>query len=74
MSFSKEMKRLRLSAFLTQEEFAKKLGVTAVTVARWESGKTTPSLKAMRKIDAFCKENEMDFDIRKTTVQEDDPS
>ena len=74
MIFSKEIKRLRLSVFLTQEEFARKLDVTAVTVARWESGKTTPSLKAMRKIDAFCKENEIDFDIRKSTVEEDEQS
>lgn len=74
MIFSKEIKRLRLNIFLTQEEFARKLGVTAVTVARWESGKTTPSLKAMRKIDAFCKENEIDYDIRKSIVEEDEPS
>lgn len=64
MDFSKEIKQLRLNGFFTQEEFAKKLGVTTVTVARWESGKTTPSLKVMRKIDAFCKENQLDFDIR----------
>ena len=71
MDFSKEIKRLRLNVFLTQEEFARELGITAVTVARWESGKTTPSLKVMRKIDAFCKENGIDFDIRKSTMEED---
>jgi putative transcriptional regulator len=41
---------LRFRLGLTQEQFAAKLGVTFVSVNRWENGKTQPSPMAMRLI------------------------
>lgn len=38
-----EIIQLRLRLGLTQEQFAHKLGVTHVTVNRWENGKAKPS-------------------------------
>ncbi len=64
MSFSTDIKQVRLNSFLTQEEFAKELDVTVMTINRWERGKTKPTLKTMKKIDTFCKRNSIDFDIR----------
>lgn len=63
MSFSEEIKRLRRKAFLTQEDFAKELGVSFATVNRWETGKSMPNLKTMKRIDEYCKQNSIDFDI-----------
>lgn len=63
MSFSENIKKLRRKAFLTQEDFAKELGVSFTTVNRWETGKTKPNLKAMKLIDNFCNKNALDFDI-----------
>lgn len=63
MSFSEDIKRIRRKAFLTQEEFAKEIGVSFATVNRWETGKARPNLKTMKLIDDYCKRNEIDFDI-----------
>ena len=63
MSFAEDIKRIRLSAILTQEEFAKEVGVAFATVNRWETGKAKPNLKTMKLIDEYCKKNSVDFDI-----------
>lgn len=63
MSFSEDIKRIRRKAFMTQEDFAKEIGVSFATVNRWEKGKAKPNLKAMKLIDEYCKKNNLDFDI-----------
>lgn len=63
MSFSEGIKRIRRKAFLTQNNFAKEIGVSFATVNRWETGKAKPNLKTMKLIDEFCKKNDIDFDI-----------
>lgn len=52
-----DTKKIRISAFMTQKEFAKALGVSDGTVRGWEQGKFKPSLKAQKKIVDFCKKN-----------------
>jgi putative transcriptional regulator len=47
------VRELRFRLGLTQEQFAAELGVTFVSVNRWENSKTQPSpmaLKLMRQI------------------------
>ena len=63
MSFSEDIKRIRRKAFLTQEDFAKEIGVSFATVNRWETGKAKPNLKTMKLIDAYCKKYQIDFDV-----------
>lgn len=63
MAFSEDIKKIRRKAFLTQEEFAKRIGVSYTTVNRWETGKAKPNLKTMKLIDEYCKENSIDFDV-----------
>lgn len=63
MAFAESIKDLRLRAFLTQEEFAKALGVSFATVNRWETGKAKPTIKTMKLIDLYCKDNQFTFDI-----------
>ena len=45
-----DIKQIREELLLTQEEFAKKLGVSFETVNRWENGRHEPTMKAKRKI------------------------
>lgn len=52
-----DTKKIRISAFMTQKEFAKALGVSYGTVRGWEQGTFKPSLKAQKKIVDFCKKN-----------------
>ena len=63
MGFSEDIKRIRRKAFLSQEEFAKEVGVSFATVNRWETGKAKPTLKNMKLIDEYCKRNSIEFDI-----------
>jgi putative transcriptional regulator len=63
MAFSEHIKKIRRKAFLTQEDFAKEIGVSCISVTRWETGKAKPNLKAMKLIDEYCKKNAIDFDI-----------
>ena len=61
MAFSEDIKRIRRKALMTQEDFAKEIGVSCITVTRWETGKAKPNLKTMRLIDEYCKRNKIDF-------------
>jgi DNA-binding protein len=61
MILPEEIKRLRTRYFLTQEDFANKLGVAFSTVNRWEQGKSKPNLVAMKNIKAFCDENDIAY-------------
>lgn len=63
MAFSEDIKRIRRKALMTQEDFAKEIGVSCITVTRWETGKAKPNLKTMRLIDEYCKRNKIDFDV-----------
>lgn len=63
MAFSEDIKRIRRKAFLTQEDFAKEIGVSCITITRWETGKAKPNLKTMRLIDNYCKKNAIEFDV-----------
>lgn len=62
MSFPEEIKRVRRRSFLTQQDFAKKIGVAFSTVNRWESGRAKPNLKAMKCINEFCLENNIPYE------------
>lgn len=62
MNFSEEIKKIRQRSFLTQQEFAKKIGVAFSTVNRWESGRAKPNLKAMKSINTFCLDNNIPYE------------
>lgn len=65
MNFSEKIKQIRQQRFLSQEAFAKELGVSFATVNRWESGKSKPTYKTMKLIDDYCRCNNIDFDVTK---------
>jgi putative transcriptional regulator len=49
-NFADSIRGLRLAMRLTQTEFAEELGVTQVTVSRWETGYSKPSPLAWRAV------------------------
>lgn len=55
------IKTIRLTANMNQEQFAKALGTTPLSINRWENGKTTPNNMAQLQIYNFCKDKNLDI-------------
>ena len=54
--------KLRAKLNLSQEELAKLLGVSFMSVNRWENGKYEPTIKAKRKLKVLCLEYNIKFE------------
>ena len=63
MEFKKVVKEIRIKALLSQESFAKELGVSFSTVNRWEMGKAKPRYDALKRIKAFSEKNKIPFEV-----------
>jgi DNA-binding XRE family transcriptional regulator len=61
MSLSKIVKSIREELSLSQDEFAKKIGVERLAVTRWENGRAVPNRIAQTKIYDIVKESGMDL-------------
>ncbi|MBN2835400.1 MAG: helix-turn-helix transcriptional regulator [Candidatus Delongbacteria bacterium] len=61
MNYSKIIKKLREKLILSQTEFAAMLGISFITVSRWEQGKNIPTIKMKRKIAELCKLNNINM-------------
>lgn len=46
-----DVRALRDALRMTQEEFAREVGVSFTTVSRWETGRGTPSRLARRQLE-----------------------
>ena len=57
MTYAQKIKELREVLLITQQELADLIGVSIVTVNRWENGKYEPTMKIKRKIMELCKAN-----------------
>ena len=63
---SERIKTSRQKAFLSQDAFAKEIGVAYSTINRWETGKSKPNLSAMKKLKQFCGKYNLSYeDIEK---------
>ena len=62
MAYQKLIKDLREKLILSQEDFAKLLGVSFSTVNRLETAKHDPTIKVKRKIIELCKQNDIDIE------------
>ena len=47
------LKAARVNVGLTQEEVAKKLGVSKYTIGNWENAKTFPDARQIRKLESL---------------------
>jgi len=54
-TFSKKLKHLREYLGLSQEQLARALGVSYVTVSRWENGRHSPSRLALGRVAELVK-------------------
>ena len=50
------IKAIRAAVNMNQEQFASALGTTALSINRWENGKTLPNRMAQTQIYNFCRE------------------
>ena len=48
------IKEIRVQLDLSQEDFARELGVSYATVNRWENGRFLPSRMALRLVEMYC--------------------
>ena len=55
------IKNIRTSVNMNQEQFAECLGTTALSINRWENGKTEPNKMAQKQLYQFCKDNDVDL-------------
>lgn len=55
MTFGEKIKNVRLQLFLSQEKFAKQLGVSFATVNRWEKGVCEPNYEGQKAFHDFAK-------------------
>lgn len=62
MEFRDKVKAARMQLFMSQETFAKELGVTFATVNRWETGKHAPSYPAQKLFHEFCIKYKINFE------------
>ena len=57
MNWAENVKKLRNKMLLSQQELAKLLSVTGVSINRWEYDVHDPTTKAKRKMMKLFKEN-----------------
>lgn len=62
MMVSDGIRTMREKFLMTQEEFAKELGVAASTVNRWETDKARPNISAMKNIKLFCEKHDYQYE------------
>lgn len=55
MGIAENIKRLREAHDMTQEEFGKIAGVSAMAVSQWENGRAVPRMGAVEKLAIFLK-------------------
>ena len=56
MNYPVMIKKYRETVLCTQEELAKKIGVSFASVNRWEQGLFEPTMKSKRKLRELFKE------------------
>lgn len=52
---------IRTTANMSQEQFAREIGTTPVSINRWENGKSFPNQMAQKSIFEFCKTQKIDL-------------
>lgn len=60
MEYSDVIRKIRVKLKISQEMLAKELNVSFATINRWERNKSKPGYEAMRKIDEFIKQNNLE--------------
>ena len=59
MNYPETLKQYRAKMFLSQNDLAKKIGVSYASVNRWENKKFEPTMKVKRKLHKLFVEAKM---------------
>ena len=62
MTIGEKIKAARLDQLLTQKQMAEELGVSVLSIIRWENEQNKPNLSTQRKFRDYCKKNEIKFE------------
>jgi len=62
MTYAEAIKELRKKLILSQDEFAKLLGVSIQSINRWEKGKHEPTIKVKRRLATYFKKYGIEVD------------
>ena len=62
MNYPEIIKKIRKKLLVTQTELAELLDCSFSSVNRWEKGHHEPTMKAKRKINQLCKENNIEVE------------
>ena len=62
MTFAEKVKHVRATLLISQEQLAKELGVSYVTVSRWETKEIEPQFLTKAKFDKFREEKGITFE------------
>lgn len=60
--YARKIREYRERKFISQQELAKILGVSNVTVCRWETGRYEPDMETKKKLVALFNEIGMKLD------------
>ena len=60
--YARKIREYRERKFISQQELAKILGVSNVTVCRWETGRYEPDMETKKKLVALFNEIVMKLD------------
>lgn len=66
MTFAEKVKTVRMKLYISQSALAKELGVSCVTVNRWENQGKEPQLASLGKFNDFCAKHGVTFDEEQT--------
>ena len=69
MTFAEKVKIARAQLFLSQKDLAKEIGVSLVTVARWETQGIEPQFISEKKFEAFCESKGIVFEERSEEIK-----
>jgi DNA-binding transcriptional regulator YiaG len=54
------IRELRKQVGLSQDKFARELGISTACVVKWEKDKSTPNITQQGKLKEFCKRHDID--------------
>ena len=62
MEFSEKIRYVRNKLSMSQEDLARALNVSYISINRWENSKTKPIKMAQAAFDLFCEKYSINFD------------
>ena len=65
MDYASKIKQLREVLFLTQEDLAKRLGTSTISISRWERGEHEPTMKMKKELHLLFIEANIISDIKR---------